>query len=177
MIWNILCPKCGATLDATGDMLGSHVECGGCANIFVAPKEALPAPDPRYDRRMREEEDEAARDDSDDTRPGRQRGTGKATTSLVLGILALTVGTMFLFCLPFVQTILGVLAVIFGFLGLKTEGRKTAIAGMVLGALALILSLLMGIMFGAFIYSANAFTGTPTTAAMFKTVGTKSSSW
>jgi hypothetical protein len=161
VIWNILCPKCGATLDVTTDMLGGLVECGGCAQIFAAPKEALAAPDPRFDRRMTEQEWEEARDDSDDTQPGHRRGLGKATASLVLGILALSVGSLFMLCLPFVQTILGVLAVLFGFFGLKTEGRKSAIAGMVMGALAAILSLLVGIMFGAYFYSMN----TPKTAA------------
>jgi hypothetical protein len=156
VIWNILCPKCGATLDCTTDMLGGLVECGGCAQVFGAPKEALPAPDPRFDRRMTEEEWEEARDDSDDGTPGKRRGLGKATASLVLGILALSVGSVFMMCLPFVQTILGVLAVLFGFFGLKTEGRKIAIAGMVMGALASILSLLAGVMLGTLFWSMNA---------------------
>jgi len=176
VIWNILCPKCGATLDATTDMLGGLVECGGCTHVFPAPKEALPAPDPRFDRRMNEEEWEEARDDSDATQPGSRRGIGKATASLVLGILALSVGSVFMLCLPFVQTILGVLAVLFGFFGLKTEGRKSAIAGMVMGALAAILSLLMGIMFGAFFYSMNNAKKPPPPAPAFKQVGTKSTS-
>jgi hypothetical protein len=173
MIWNILCPKCGATLDASTDMLGGLVECGSCANIFQSPKEALPAPDPRFDRRMNEEWEEA-RDDTDNEAAHR-RGLGRATASLVLGILALSVGTVLMFCfMPFVQTILGVLAVLLGFFGLKTEGRKMAIAGMVMGALASIMSLLAGIMLGTLFYSLNNAKKAAPSAAVFQTVSTKS---
>jgi hypothetical protein len=160
VIWNVLCPRCGATLDVTTDMLGGRVECGGCAQIFVTPKEALPAPDPRYDRRAREADDgyeaDDPPDDSDDNGPGTKPGNGRAMTSMILGIIALTLGTGMLFmCCPMVQTMLGVLAILFGFFGLKTEGRKMAIAGLVMGALASIFSLIAGILIGSFFASMN----------------------
>jgi len=175
MIWNILCPRCGATLDATSDMLGGKVECGGCARVFVAPKEGVPAPDPRtarYDR-----DDEWGRDD-DDYRPSRSPGTGKATASLVLGILSLTVGTLMLFmCCPMIQTSMGVLAILFGFFGLKTDNRKSAIAGMVMGALASIFSLLAGILIGSFFASMNSIKAPATTPAFKPVPYTQSTKW
>ena len=61
---------------------------------------------------------------------------GLAIASLVLGI-ASTV----LFCLVYLDTPLGILAVVFGCLGLKSSKKGLAIAGIILGAVGIIASI------------------------------------
>jgi hypothetical protein len=63
---------------------------------------------------------------------------GLAIASLVLGI----VGVLSC-CLSWVATIPGILAIIFGILGVKSSKKGMAIAGIICGALAIILGILM----------------------------------
>ena len=86
--------------------------------------------------------------------PHQQQGNGPAVTGLVLGIL----GVIFAF-VPFLGVVLGVglgvLAAIFGAVGLSRAkdpyrgGKGMAIAGLVLGIIAIVLSLLQGALLGA----------------------------
>lgn len=77
-------------------------------------------------------------------------------TSMVTGILSLV-----LFWLPFINFALGVVAVIFGVLGLKKPGSKgMSIAGLSTGGLGLLISLFQGIFWIAVVLGAAA--GTPT---------------
>ncbi|MCI8464318.1 MAG: DUF4190 domain-containing protein [Lachnospiraceae bacterium] len=64
--------------------------------------------------------------------------TGFSIASLVLGILAVCSC-----CLPIITIPLGILAVIFAVLGMKSINRGLAIAGLILGILALVLGLMM----------------------------------
>ena len=83
-----------------------------------------------------------------------QQGNGPAVTALVLGILGLLLAFI-----PFLGVILGILlglvAVIFGAVGLGRSkdpyrgGKGMAIAGIVLGVLAIIVALAQGALLGA----------------------------
>ncbi len=63
---------------------------------------------------------------------------GLAIASLVLGILALV-----LFCIPYVPEICGILALIFGIIGLKSSKRGMSIAGIVTGILGIVLCVVL----------------------------------
>jgi hypothetical protein len=161
----ITCPTCGATLDVTPDMIGETVECGGCQAQFVAQERRPLSRRADEDRpsRRRPEDDEDDRpsrrrprdedEDEDDYRPRRRRrrpatqaGTGMATTSLVLGILSLPLG----FCCGLFSLPVSILGLVFGGLGLKTEGRSMAITGMVLSGLGLAMAIIMVVVGVAF---------------------------
>lgn len=146
-----LCPACRLLLDIRDEWLGGAVECGGCGTVFNPPTDAPPAVRwddreagrPRYTRsgrRLRPRPEPP--DDTDGTTATRQQpGQGKAVTALVLGIVALVIGlpTSLCFC-PIVLTVPSVLALLFGFLGLRTEGRSMALAGLVMGAIGQVLA-------------------------------------
>ena len=76
------------------------------------------------------------RDDDDDyeDRYGPAQQTGMGVTSMILGILSIPV----IFCYGF-GIILGILAIIFGILSLKTAGRGMGIAGIITAAVAFLL--------------------------------------
>jgi len=178
-------------------MFGEHAQCEGCHHVFLVERKNTlgakvqvvqpMAPPPsrpttgsgskraraqRYSANRRETETVTAPDDDGDTLASDVRpGTGLAITSMIVGICAVVfgVGAWFI-CCPFVQTLPGVVAIIFGYLGVKTEGRGMAIAGMILGAIAALLSIIPIIFFGAFFSTINttppappAFTATPMT--------------
>jgi hypothetical protein len=85
--------------------------------------------------------------------PAQQRTSGKAIAALVLGIVSM--------CVPYVGLVTGIIAIIFGVLGMKevdrdpqnVKGKGMAIAGLVLGAVALLLYLIVILFFGAFLMS------------------------
>ncbi|MFD1206860.1 MULTISPECIES: DUF4190 domain-containing protein [Sporosarcina] len=63
---------------------------------------------------------------------------GMAVTSLVLGILGIVLNLIFI--LPY---FLGAMAIIFGFIGTKnSNGKSMAVAGIILGAITLLLKFL-----------------------------------
>lgn len=70
---------------------------------------------------------------------------GFCIASLVLGIVALV-----FFCLWYISIPCGILAVIFGILGIKTINKGMAIAGLITGAIGLVISTL--IIVGLFIF-------------------------
>ncbi|MGD1052659.1 MAG: DUF4190 domain-containing protein [Candidatus Dormibacteria bacterium] len=84
-----------------------------------------------------------------------QTGNGYATTALVLGLVSIVVSWF-----PFVDWVLGALAIIFGAVGISTAGRRggagkgMAVAGLALGLATVVL----GIIFWAVIY--GGFAGT-----------------
>ena len=72
-------------------------------------------------------------------------GSGKATASLILGILSILFTVLSL-----VASILGILAIVFGLLSLKSTGRGKAIAGIITGSIGLALGILfIGVLFVA----------------------------
>ena len=85
--------------------------------------------------------------------PGQQRTSGKAIAALVLGIVSL--------CIPYVGLVTGIIAIVLGILGMKevdrephaVKGKGMAIAGLVLGAVALVLYLIVILFFGALLMS------------------------
>lgn len=82
----------------------------------------------------------------------------------VVGNVALGLGGAGCLLIPFgCGWIFSILGLVVGFLGLKTSGRRNAIIGLVLGALALIITLvaLCGII-GWFVYAIQGSSGFPT---------------
>lgn len=85
--------------------------------------------------------------------PAQQKTSGKAITALVLGIVSL--------CIPYIGLVTGIIAIIFGVLAMKevdrdphrVKGKGMAIAGLVLGAVALLLYLIVILFFGAILMS------------------------
>ena len=176
MVLNVTCPHCGALLDVTGEWLGQQLECGGCSSVFACPDMAEEAPPEdgnyllrdkpsRRDRarsRTRAEEDERwagyeaySQDDDPDSYISKKRGPGYATASMVLGILSLTLGTPLtvLTCGfgGFIQIIMSIVGIILGYLGIRSESRGTAIAGMVMNVLGALFAVLWMTLFSALI--------------------------
>ena len=71
-----------------------------------------------------------------------------------LGIAALCCGLIGFIFMPY---LLGPLAIVFGALGLKNDGRGMAIAGLVLGVIQVLIVLLAVLLVGAALASAGAF--------------------
>lgn len=63
---------------------------------------------------------------------------GLAIASLVLGILAIITSVVW-----YISIVLGTLAIIFGAVSVKKQGRKKAIAGIITGSVGVVLSLLI----------------------------------
>jgi uncharacterized membrane protein len=84
--------------------------------------------------------------------PARQNGMG--TAALVLGVVALVLALLILFS-P-LGVLLGLLAVIFGIVGImrvnrgQADNRGQAVAGLVTGAIALLLGLFFAVSIGTF---------------------------
>lgn len=163
----VKCPACKTELEIDAEHVGEDVECGNCLEVFKAqPPASLSKPAPRADED--EDEDKPAKpkpksrrrddDDDDDDRPRRKRrrrrdddddddyydappprraggSNGLAVTSLILGILAIFPGCC---CYLWVPLSLG--SIVTGSIGMKNEnGKGMAIAGVVLGVIALLL--------------------------------------
>ena len=85
--------------------------------------------------------------------PVRRNGAG--TAALVIGVNALVLAALIIF-FP-LAAILGIIAVIFGLVGMgrakrgEADNRRHAVAGLVTGLLALALAVFMGIRIGTFI--------------------------
>jgi hypothetical protein len=129
----VTCPRCDADLTVGRELLNRPVACGACGRAFV----------PVMDPGGRE---------PDDLPPRRKREGG----GVLFGVLSLILGL-----LGFVTCCLGPLsfvisggAVVTGLLGLRSrDGRGLAIAGLVLGVIALALravALALGWFGGAF---------------------------
>jgi membrane-bound ClpP family serine protease len=90
--------------------------------------------------------------------PARPRRNGMGTAALILGILALVLVVLILFA-P-LGAFLGLLAVIFGIVGMvragrgEADNRGQAITGLVTGAVALVIGLILAISIGTF-FAAN----------------------
>jgi membrane-bound ClpP family serine protease len=88
----------------------------------------------------------------------RPRRNGMGTAALILGILALVLVVLILFA-P-IGAFLGLLAVIFGIVGMvragrgEADNRGQAVAGLVTGAVALVIGLILAIGIGTF-FAAN----------------------
>ncbi len=86
-----------------------------------------------------------------------QQQNGLAIASLVCGILTMVLG----FCCGFVGLIPGIAALVTGYLGLRKademggSGKGMAIAGMVLGGIGLVISLIFAIFIGAAMMSSS----------------------
>src|SRR5215207_9562712 len=76
----------------------------------------------------------------------RPRRNGMGTTALVLGVVALTLVLLLLFS-P-LGAFLGLLAVLFGILGLMRANRGEAVAGLVTGGIALLVGVFLTISIG-----------------------------
>ncbi len=179
MVLNIICPRCGALLDVTPEWLGQPIECGGCASVFVCPELAEDAPPDDGPKVLREKQKRRHRDrddgdwddyradspdDDPDSHLAKKRGPGYATASMVLGILALTLAmpvTIFTCGFGgFVQITVGIVGLILGYIGLRSDARVTAIAGMVMNVLAALFAVLYTLMWGG-IFSMGPFRAPP----------------
>jgi uncharacterized membrane protein len=76
-----------------------------------------------------------------------EKSKGFGITSMVLGIIAIV-----FWCLYFISIPCAILAIIFGAIGLKKDGRGMAVAGLVLGIISLVVWVAL-IGFGALGYS------------------------
>jgi hypothetical protein len=164
------CPKCGDIFTVTDP---------GAGAAPPPPQEEEPPPrrtpgreEEVAPRRRWEDEDEevpARRRDRDEDYPDdegplgppgyrpSQGGAGLGIASMVLGI----VGLFFSFCCYTMVISLpcAVMAIIFGIMGLKGEGRGMAIAGLITGGIAILLSIgfvILGIFFGILNAGVNA---------------------
>ena len=77
--------------------------------------------------------------------PAPQSGSGVATASLVLGIIAICVAAI-LFCFPYLGMFLGVLAIVLGVVAMNQGGTGSRAAGkgrtgMILGIIAMVIGL------------------------------------
>ncbi len=77
---------------------------------------------------------------------GMERSGGFGITALVLGIVG--VGLAW-WTIPLLGFVAGILAVIFGGVGMRSRARGMAIAGLVLGIVTIVLSILGAILWGA----------------------------
>ena len=72
------------------------------------------------------------------TEEPKQEKKGFCIESLVLGII-----TLIFFCLWYISIPCGILAIIFGIIGLKSTSRGMAIAGLITGSIGLVISALI----------------------------------
>lgn len=73
----------------------------------------------------------------EETKPQKDK-KGFCIASLVLGIVAIV-----FFCLWYLSIPCGILAIIFGILGIKSTGKGMAIAGLITGAIGLVVSIII----------------------------------
>ena len=112
-----VCPTCAETSRFDDVQEGREVECPRCRTSFVARPERARAPENEHDR------------------PRRGDGSGYATLSLVLGLIALCsvpccVGAVF-----------GLGGLLTGTAGLQSRLRTLSILGMILNTAAIVLSI------------------------------------
>jgi Domain of unknown function (DUF4190) len=115
------CPSCGKILRAEESLLGREVRCRACQHVFVATAytsldegDDLPALSPEWEPRDQ---------------------SGKAVTSLVLGVVGL-----FAWCLPILGLPVTIVDLVMGIKGQKSRNQGMATAGIVLNILGLLLS-------------------------------------
>ena len=136
----VACPNCGKKFKIAADKLGRTFKCTGCETRFQAGAEAAPPPPPPPvvveppDFEDSTESDAAAAPAaaSANTAGGKPKSSGMAIASLICGIVI---------CLAPISS---VLALVFGFLGLRKDkegysGRGLAITGIILGVLGIFL--------------------------------------
>lgn len=73
--------------------------------------------------------------------PAKKDSKGSAIASLVLGIVGLVL-SIFCCCLPYIGALCGILAVIFGIIGIKSSKKTMAIVGLCLGIAALLIAII-----------------------------------
>ena len=159
----VTCPACKTELEIDSAFEGQEVECGNCLEVFKATRpgsggsagssgagkipgagprspagsgrgQAPRRPPPRRRRRDDYDDDEDYGPPPERQRRGSGEGDGVATTSMILGILAVFPGC----CCGLVGAPLALAAVITGVVGLKSQNNKgMAVAGLVMGGLAL----------------------------------------
>ena len=189
MILNVTCPHCSALLDVAPAWLGKPMECGGCGSVFPCPDIAEEGPDEntpkiareKASRRKRDRDrdrenddrwdgyDEYSRDGDPDSYLGKKRGPGFATTSMILGICSILIGSLITVFTcgfgGFIQIIASIVGIVLGYLGIRSDGKVNAIAGMVMNALGALFAVLWMTLFGA-LFSGTVFKGAaPPTAA------------
>jgi hypothetical protein len=115
-------------LPLTDEQFEQSVECGRCGRVFV------PADEP----------DRPAGPADPDELPPQRTATpaGKqAVAGLVLGVIGLT---LCFGCCPFVGLPFGVLGIVFGMLGRRSENRGLAVGGIATGTVAVVIATLGG---------------------------------
>ncbi len=124
--------SCGQPLKVGDDSAANYVKCPACGTLVEVPPRPAPLR-PRRDERSRFSEPI----DEDDYPGGPATTNGKATASLIFGLLSMLTGLL-----------LGVVAIIFGILAKKeigvSRGRQggdgLATAGIVMGSLSFVLT-------------------------------------
>jgi len=144
------CP-CGAELNAPEDKASSQIACSRCGRLLVVPRIAVPAGIGRGDEIELPTAQEAPSGEEFEMREEiRSSMSGMAVASLVLGLVGPFLGLLAL--------VAGVLALIFGGVALRSikrspflRGKGTAIAGIVLG----VIDILLGVTFLLAIYGSQ----------------------
>jgi|SRR5262245_48336245 len=144
----VTCPTCGEVLEIGAEHEGQEVECGGCLQVFVAPRpggRVRGAPSPRGKPRRRDDEDDDYEHDhteelDDDYNEFSGRGGGGASGAAVLGLIFGVLGLL-TSCCPVSGIVLGVLAMVLGTVGKRNaDGAGAATAAAVLGSIAFLIS-------------------------------------
>lgn len=130
---NFNCPKCGGQLSVPDGMAGASKTCGACSNVTVVPSIAITPPVmaaayPAYGQQA-------------------AQPTGKATTSLVLGLVGLLA-----WILPLVGFPVTIVGLVMGVKGLRSPAKGMATAGVILcivGLVATVINSAIGAYLGA----------------------------
>jgi len=106
---------------------------------------------PSRRKRMSSEDDDDDDEDYTDRRSRRKSqqggGQGMGIASLVLGIVGILGAFIACFCCPLIDLPLPILALVLGFLSLKTSGRGMGIGGMVTGGVGLLIILVFTVLY------------------------------
>jgi predicted Zn finger-like uncharacterized protein len=139
------CPKCGTVIAIpAAEAPTEELPSGGSPFDFSAEEPAAAPRRPKSAAPTDEILEEPAEVGAPATRK-QQESMGLAITSLVLGILSLlcSCGSVVSWCVAPLPFLLGVGAVVTGFLGMKRGGRTLAIVGLSLGSVALLLTVVL----------------------------------
>lgn len=120
------CPNCRTLIRIEERLLGTRIRCDYCNRVFVSREDSeddLPPMRDRYDY------------DDRPRRSGRDKDSGKAVASMILGIVG-----MFGWCLPIIGLPVTITGLVLGIKGLSSRNHGMSVAGVVLSIVGLLLS-------------------------------------
>jgi predicted Zn finger-like uncharacterized protein len=142
------CPKCGTAITIPAAEPPTE-ELSASGSPFDFGGEAPAAPPRKGKSPAAEDEIQEEPADAGPAPTGRKQpeSSGLAITSLVLGILCLlcSCGSIAHPCVAVLPLLLGIGAIITGFLGMKRGGRTLAIVGLSLGGVGVLLAIILAV--------------------------------